>query len=54
MIGKWAHSVSDETQTSWNGMVGKLQLQTTPKVWIDEVQVYPDIHQKSAKVVSDH
>lgn len=51
MIGKWAHSVSDETQTSWNGMVGKLQLQTTPKVWIDEVQVYPDIHQKSAKVV---
>ncbi|MFT3746555.1 MAG: discoidin domain-containing protein [Pyrinomonadaceae bacterium] len=35
-----AHSVSDSLGMSWNGIVGKMELRATSKVWIDDVQVY--------------
>jgi hypothetical protein len=49
-VGKDAHSVTMETQTNWNGIVGRLQLEIYNKVRIKDVQVYPDIINKSAKV----
>lgn len=50
-LGKIPHSVSDETQTAWNGVVGKIQLKATPAIWIENAQVYPDNKNKNAKVV---
>jgi hypothetical protein len=50
-VGNNAHSVSDHTQSNWNGIVGKIELQATDRVWIDNVQIYPNISNKSAKVV---
>ncbi len=38
-IGRDSHSVSDHTQGNWNGIVGRVELRTTPQVWIDELQV---------------
>ncbi len=35
-----AHSVSDSLGTSWNGIVGKMELRETSKVWVEDVQVY--------------
>ena len=49
-VGENAHSVSDHTQTNWNGIVGEMKLYATDKVWLDDVQVYPDVKNKSAKV----
>ena len=49
-VGANAHSVSDHTQSNWNGIIGRMQLQTTDKVWIDDIQVYPDIENRIAKV----
>lgn len=49
-VGVNAHSVSDHTQSNWNGLIGKIELQATEKVWISDVQVYPDIRKKSAKL----
>lgn len=49
-VGKDAHSVTKETQTNWNGIVGKIQLEICDKVHIEDVQVYPDLEKKSAKV----
>ncbi len=49
-VGINAHSVSDHTQTNWNGVVGRLVLRSTPRVWIDDVQVYPDLKQRTARV----
>jgi len=49
-VGANAHSVSDHTQTNWNGLIGRIELQATEKIWIRDVQVYPDIHNKSAKL----
>lgn len=49
-VGPNAHSVSDQTQGNWNGMVGRLELQADPLTYIDEVQVYPDLAAKQALV----
>src|SRR5579862_2459494 len=45
-----AHSVSDSLDGSWNGIVGKIELRSTPPVWIDEAQVLPDIAKKSVRI----
>lgn len=50
-LGKWPHSVSDETQTAWNGIVGKIELRPTPLVWVSDIQIFPDIKGKTAKVI---
>jgi len=49
-VGANAHSVSDHTQSNWNGIVGRMELQATNHVWISDVQVYPDVRRKTAKV----
>jgi len=38
-----AHSISDSLGQSWNGIVGKIELRSTPLVWLDDIQVYPRI-----------
>jgi len=50
-VGINAHSVSDHTQTNWNGIVGKIQLQARDNVHISDVQVYPDVANRKARVV---
>lgn len=35
-----AHGVSDSLGMSWNGIVGKVELQATSKVWIKDAQIY--------------
>jgi hypothetical protein len=41
-----SHSISDHTQTNWNGIVGQLFLSARPVVNIRNIQVYPDIQNK--------
>src|SRR5262249_46661604 len=36
-----AHSVSDSLGGSWNGIVGKMEMRSTPLVWIEDVRVFP-------------
>ena len=48
--GKDSHSVSDQTQGNWNGIVGKIELRSTPKAYFSDIQIYPDIHAKTAEV----
>ena len=43
-----SHSIADHTQSNWNGLVGKLELRSRPKIILDEVQIFPDV--ASAKV----
>jgi hypothetical protein len=50
-VGVNAHSVSDHTQTNWNGIIGDISLRATPPVWIDDVRVDPDVNARSAHVV---
>ncbi len=49
-VGLDAHAVSDQTQSNWNGIVGAIELRSTPMVWIDDVRVFPDYDARSARV----
>ncbi|HEX5553531.1 MAG TPA: glycoside hydrolase family 2 TIM barrel-domain containing protein [Chitinophagaceae bacterium] len=46
----YPHAISEETQTNWNGIIGKIELRASGKVHIGKVQVYPDVKKKQAKV----
>ncbi|HZL08649.1 MAG TPA: hypothetical protein VFC65_01520 [Prolixibacteraceae bacterium] len=44
------HIYSDDTQTNWNGIIGKFFLEASPKTYITDLQVYPDVDNKKIKV----
>ena len=44
------HQLSNHTQGNWNGILGRIELQATEPVWIEEVQVYPNVAAKSARL----
>ncbi|MEI8087731.1 MAG: sugar-binding domain-containing protein [Paludibacter sp.] len=45
-----SHSISDHTQTNWNGIVGELSLRTRPQVFVKNILVTPDISGHSIHV----
>jgi len=49
-VGENAHSVSDHTQTNWNGIIGRIELNATSPVWIEDAQVYPDVSGRKALI----
>ena len=49
-VGADSHSVTDQTQGNWNGIVGRIELQATPKVHLEDFQVYPDLSNQKALV----
>lgn len=49
-VGVNAHSVSDHTQGNWNGIVGGIVLRATPPLWIDRVEIHPDVSTRRIRV----
>ena len=45
-----SHSITDHTQTNWNGVVGQLFLEARPLIHIQNIQVFPDIQNKKIAV----
>jgi hypothetical protein len=45
-VGRNSHSISDHTQGNWNGMIGRLFLEARSPVYINDIQLYPDIKKK--------
>jgi len=52
-VGQDSHSVTDQTQGNWNGIVGRMELQARRLQYIRNLQVYPDVKRKQIKVVMD-
>lgn len=50
-VGENAHSVSDHTQSNWNGIVGKINIEALPLVSLGWIKLYPDIHNRVVRVV---
>lgn len=50
-VGPNSHSVSDQTQGNWNGIVGKIELRAVPSVSIEHIQVYPNLAKRTVRVV---
>jgi len=49
-VGVNAHSVSDHTQSNWNGIIGKLEIKLIGPVIIKDVKVFPDLEHSTAKL----
>ena len=45
-----SHSITDHTQSNWNGIIGKMLLEAHPLVTIKEIQVFPDVNQNVANI----
>lgn len=45
-----AHSISDNTQSNWNGIVGDIHLNASPKVFLKTIKISSDIAQNSLLV----
>lgn len=41
-VGTWAHGITRDTQTNWNGMIGQLELRAVAPLRISNASVYPD------------
>lgn len=41
-IGNMGHSYTEQTQSIWNGIVGRIELRATDSVWMQSVKIFPD------------
>ena len=48
----WAMSVTEESQTNWNGAIGKLAIHVSDPVRIERLEAYPDLAKKESRVVA--
>ncbi len=49
-VGQDSHSVSDQTQGAWNGIVGRMELREELATRITDIQVFPDVDLRKAVV----
>ncbi len=47
---KWDHAHSEYTQINWNGILGEITLEALDPVYIENMQVYPDVKSKSVRI----
>lgn len=50
-IGINSHSITDHTQSNWNGIAGDISLKATSRVFIKNIRIYPDIQGNKAKII---
>ncbi len=51
-VGENSHSISDHTQSNWNGIVGDILIFKTDKVFIYHLDVFPNATDKSVMVIA--
>jgi len=49
-IGVMGHSYTDETQTIWNGIVGRIALDAKPKLRVEHLKLRPDLARNGVNV----
>ena len=49
-LGRFVSINYEGTQTNWNGLIGKLELRAQDPVSIADVEVYPDVARKTARL----
>lgn len=49
-VGPDSHSLTDHTQGNWNGIVGDIKLKARPSIFLNDIQVYPDLETRTARV----
>ena len=49
-IGRNAHSITDHTQTNWNGIIGEIALRSVPGLSVEDVRIEPDVVRRKLNV----
>jgi hypothetical protein len=49
-VGENSHSISDHTQSNWNGIVGDISLSAAGKITFENVEIFPDIAGKAVEI----
>ena len=49
-VGRNSHSISDHTQSNWNGVAGEISLQSKGKIYFESLEIFPDIINKTAEI----
>ena len=44
------HQWAEDTQTDWNGVIGRIELVATDTVWLDDVRIEPHVKAQRARV----
>lgn len=47
---KWNHAHTEFTQINWNGILGEIKLVAVDPVYVDDMQVYPELKSSSVNV----
>ena len=50
---KWDHAHTEFTQINWNGILGKMKMIAVDPVYIEDLQVFPNISEQSINVKMD-
>lgn len=45
-----SHAVSDALGSTWNGVAGRMELRSTPQVWLSDVQAFPNAADKTVRI----
>jgi hypothetical protein len=51
-LGQFVSALFGGTWGNMNGIIGRIELAATPPVWVDDVQVYPEVDKRLARVVA--
>jgi hypothetical protein len=49
----YVHIYSEDTQTNWNGIIGKIFVEASSKTYISNLQVYPDIDNRKVEILME-
>lgn len=47
---KWNHAHTEFSQINWNGILGEMKLVAVDPVYVDDMQLYPDVVRKTVKI----
>lgn len=47
---KWDHAHTEFTQINWNGILGEMTLEAVDPIYVEDIQIYPDITGKTVRV----
>lgn len=49
-VGENSHSISDHTQSNWNGIVGDISLENVDEIYFKSIQVFPKIESNTVEI----
>lgn len=49
-VGMSSHSLTDHTQTNWNGIIGDIFLESLPAVYLDKIVIHSDLSKKEIEI----